>query len=55
MTEDLDSGYWHLGVKHEHQTFLGIHIYSEEGELQFFVWRVMFLGVSDAVFIFSPF
>ena len=53
MTEDLDSGYWHLGVKHEHQTFLGIHIYSEEGELQFFVWRVMFLGVSDAVFIFS--
>ena len=23
------------------------------GEVSFFVWKVMFLGVSDAVFIFS--
>ena len=32
---------------------MGIHIVEESGEVSFFQWRVMFLGVSDAVFIFS--
>ena len=52
-TNDLDSGYWHLRVKAEHWTFLGIHIVNEDGSVSYFVWLVMFLGVSDAVFIFT--
>ena len=32
---------------------MGIHIVEESGQVSFFQWRVMFLGVSDAVFIFS--
>ena len=43
----------HLAVKPEHRTFLGIHIIEEDGSISFYVWRVMFLGISDAVFIFS--
>ena len=53
MTEDLDSGYWHLRIKPVHRTFLGIHIVEEDGSVSFFVWKVMFLGISDAVFIFT--
>ena len=53
VTEDLDSGYWHLSVKSEHRTFLGIHVVEEDGSVSFYVWNVLFLGVSDAVFIFT--
>lgn len=51
--DDLDSGYWHVMVHPEHRKFLGIHIFGEDGNPIFFVWNVLFLGVSDAVFIFS--
>ena len=53
FTEDLDSGYWHLKIHEDHQKFLGICIQSEEGENLFFVWSVLFLGLKDAVFIFT--
>ena len=43
----------HLGVHSDFWTYLGIHIVEPTGEVSFFVWKVMFLGVSDAVFIFS--
>ena len=53
MTEDLDSGYWHLLVKPEFCTFLGIHVPEIDGSISFYIWNVMFLGISDAVFIFT--
>ena len=53
FTEDLDSGYWHLSVAEEHRKYLGICIQSETGENMFFEWCVLFLGVKDAVFIFT--
>ena len=51
--DDLDSGYWHLGILEDHQKFLGIQIDDEAGQPVFFQWRVMFLGIKDAVFIFT--
>ena len=51
--DDLDSGYWHLGILEDHQKFLGIQIDDEAGKPVFFQWRVMFLGIKDAVFIFT--
>ena len=52
-TNDLDSGYWHIAVRKEHWTYLGIHVTETDGSNSFYVWVVMFLGVSDAVFIFT--
>ena len=51
--EDLDSGYWHLLIHPDHQKFLGISINDEKGNPLYFCWRVLFLGISDAVFIFT--
>ena len=53
FTDDMDSGYWHIAVNPEHRKYLGIHIIEEDGSYSFYVWLVMFLGISDAVFIFS--
>ena len=53
-SDDLDSGYWHLAVVPEHRTFLGVSIVDEvSGKDIFFVWNVLFLGVKDAVYIFT--
>ena len=52
--DDLDSGYWHLAIVPEHRTYLGISIKDERtGNDIFFVWNVLFLGVKDAVYIFT--
>ena len=51
--DDLDSGYWHVKIHEEHRKYLGIHIIGEDGDPVFFVWNVLFLGVKDAVFIFT--
>ena len=51
--DDLNSGYWHLGIHPDHYKYFGIHIPEEDGSTSFYFWRVLFLGVSDAVFIFS--
>ena len=53
IIEDLDSGYWHLGVHEDDWKFLGVSIEDEQGQPQFWVWTVLFLGVKDAVFIFT--
>ena len=52
-TNDLDSGYWHIAINPEHWTYLGIHVVEEDGSTSFYVWVVMFLGISDAVFMFT--
>ena len=51
--EDLDSGYWHCKIKEEDQKFLGIHIFDEKGQVHFYVWQVLFLGISSAVHLFT--
>ena len=52
--DDLDSGYWHLSILPEHRKYLGISIEDEvTGKNIFFVWNVLFLGIKDAVFIFT--
>ena len=51
--DDLDSGYWHLGILEEHQKYLGIQITNSNGEPVFYQWRVMFLGIKTAVHIFT--
>ena len=51
--DDLDSGYWHLAIAPEHRTYLGISIKDEKNMDIFFVWNVLFLGVKDAVYIFT--
>lgn len=52
-TDDLDSGYWHLGVNPKFYKYLGIHVPETDGSVSYYFWRVLFLGISDAVFIFS--
>ena len=53
MTNDLDSGYWHVKVNPSHWTYLSIHVIEEEGSISYYVWMVMFLGISDAIFLFT--
>ena len=52
--DDLDSGYWHLGINPEFFKYLGIHIPEEDGSISFYYWRVLFLGISDAFREGSP-
>ena len=52
-TDDLDSGYWHVKIHPSHRKFLGIHIEDEDKKPIYFLWNVLFLGVADAVFIFT--
>ena len=53
MADDLDSGYWHLGINPAFYKYHGIHIPEEDGSVSYYFWRVLFLGISDAVFIFT--
>ena len=50
---DLDSGYWHLALYPPHRKFVGCHFVLPSGEIIFWVWNVLFLGVKDAVYIFT--
>ena len=50
---DLDSGYWHIMIHRDFQQYLGIHYVDKEGVVHFYQWRVLFLGLSDAVRLFT--
>ena len=50
---DLDSGYWHIKIHEDFQHFLGVHYVDKEGVEHFYQWRVLFLGLSDAVRLFT--
>ena len=50
---DLDSGYWHIMIHRDFQKYLGIHYIDKDGKIHFFQWRVLFLGLSDAVRLFT--
>jgi hypothetical protein len=45
---DLDSGYWHVSIYPPHQTYLGIHFVHDNGDITYWVWVVMPLGITDA-------
>ena len=42
-----------IGTLKLFQSTLGIHVVEVDGSVSYYVWKVMFLGMSDAVFIFS--
>ena len=50
---DLDSGYWHVPTHADFQKYLGIHYIKENGQIIFWVWTGMPLGIVDATFIFT--
>ena len=50
---DLDSGYWHVKIHKDYQQFLGVHYVDKKGVVHYFQWRVLFLGLSDAVRLFT--
>ena len=50
---DLDSGYWHVPIFEEHKKFAGCHFQKDDGSIIYWVWNVLFLGIKDAVYIFT--
>ena len=50
---DLDSGYWHIKMHQESQRYVGIHYVDKNGKIHFYQWKVLFLGLSDAVRLFT--
>ena len=53
VCNDHDSGYWHVPVAEDHWTFLGIHMVDEEGNIQYWVWKVLVLALRDAAHIYT--
>ena len=51
--QDLDSGYWHVPLNENMKKFVGVHFIKDNGEVIFWVWNVLFLGIKDAVYIFT--
>ena len=52
-SDDLDSGYWHLKMHEDHRKYVGCHFVLDSGEIIYWQWNVLFLGLKDAVFIFT--
>ena len=50
---DLDSGYWHVPIHADFQTFLGLHFILPTGQTLYWVWTCMPLGIVDAAYIFT--
>jgi hypothetical protein len=49
--DDLDSGYWHVALNPIMRELVGVHFPDPEtGEPVFWRWKVLFLGINDAVF-----
>jgi hypothetical protein len=51
-TLDLESGYHQVFVNPRHRRYLGI-AWTRNGIKQYWLWHTLFLGVRDAVYIFS--
>ena len=51
---DLDLGYWHMPLHPLQSSLFGVAIYDqEEKKTLFYLWKVLFLGLTDAVYIFK--
>ena len=46
-------GYWHVPLHPDHKKFVGCHVILDSGEIIYFVWNVLFLGIKSAVYIFT--
>ena len=54
VVDDLDSGYWHVPLAKHQQHFFGCSIFNATtGEVEHYQWQVLFLGISDAVHVFT--
>ena len=53
ISNDLDSGYWHIGIHPEDRHLLGVHFVDDQGDTKFWVWKVLALGLRDAAHIFT--
>ena len=42
-----------MPVAEEHWTYLGVHLVAEDGSTQYWVWRVLVLGLRDANHIYT--
>ena len=52
--DDLRSGYWHCSLHPSMYQLCGVHYHDPEScELTLRVWKVLFLGVKDAVYVFT--
>lgn len=52
-TADLDSGYWQVPLNENFKKFVGVHFILDSGEILWFEWNVLFLGIKDAAWIFT--
>ena len=53
VTNDLDSGYWHVPLHPDHYDYVGFCVPDEEGVPVFYVWMVLVLGLRDAAHLFT--
>ena len=53
VTNDFDSGYWHVPIHPQHWKYLGVHYEDEEGNITYWVWKVLCLGLRDACNLFT--
>jgi hypothetical protein len=52
-TADLDSGYWHVPLHEQFKKYVGVHYVLDSGEVLYWEWNVLFLGIKDAAWIFT--
>ena len=50
---DHDSGYWHVPINVSHQQYLGLHFVHPNGNVSYWQWVCMPLGIVDAAFIYT--
>ena len=53
VVNDLASGYWQVPVHETDQQLLGFQFEDENGSNNFYFWKVLVLGVKDAVYLFT--
>ena len=53
VCNDLDSGYWHVPMCKDHWQYVGIHFVEEDGNVIFWTWRLLVLGLHDAAHVFT--
>ena len=52
--DDLDSGYWHLALHPDSYQYCGNSCLNlETGKRHYFQWKVLFLGITSAVTVFT--
>ena len=50
---DLDSGYWHVPIHPDSQSYLGLHFVHPDGSITYWTWIAMPLGIVETAYIFT--